>query len=448
MTTPIADFVSKYKESGASRFHMPGHKGKSFLGAEPWDITEIDGADVLYSASGIIGESEDLASSLFHTAHTFYSAEGSSLAIKAMLALAAQNADIIKRPLILAARNAHKAFLYGAALLDLEVEWMYPEPFKHLCRCEITAELLRSYLQKSSRKPCAVYITSPDYLGRITDIRALSAVCREFSVPLLVDNAHGAYLSFLSPSIHPIALGAWACCDSAHKTLPVLTGGAYLHISKDAPASFADGARNALALFASTSPSYLILQSLDLCNRYLSDGYREKLHACIGKIENIKSRLREKGFSPEESEPLKIVLHTAKYGYTGEELCERLKEFRVIPEFYDSEYLVLMVTPENTDIDFERLALAFDGLSVKSPLSPISDLPRKTKTVLSVRKALLSPQEIVPVEDAAGRICAAPSVSCPPAVPIVISGEEITHDAIRLFKNYGIEKVAVVKASK
>lgn len=444
MRTPISDFVSEYRDSGASRFHMPGHKGKAFLGAEPWDITEIDGADVLYSADGIINESEDLASSLFHTAHTFYSAEGSTLAIKAMLTLATQNAGD-PHPLILAARNAHKAFLYGAALLDLEIEWMYPEPFTHLCRCEITAELLRSHLQKASRKPCAVYITSPDYLGQIADIRSLAEVCTEFSVPLLVDNAHGAYLNFLSPSQHPIALGAWACCDSAHKTLPVLTGGAYLHISKCAPASFTEGARNALSLFASTSPSYLILQSLDLCNRYLSEDFSKKLQIFIKKIEKIKSEMSQKGFSPEESEPLKIVLHTAKYGYTGEEFCEHLKRFHIVPEFYDKEYLVLMITPENTDLDFERLELAFSSVAPKPPLPQIAYLPQKAITRLSAKKALLSPQETVPTEKALGRICAAPSVSCPPAVPIVISGEEITQTAVDLFRLYGIEKVAVVK---
>ena len=445
MRTPISDFVSQYRNSGASRFHMPGHKGKSFLGAEPCDITEIDGADVLYSAEGIINESEDLASSLFHTAHTFYSAEGSSLAIKAMLMLAAQNAEDPEHPLILAARNAHKAFLYGTALLDMEVEWMYPEPFTHLCHCEITADILRTHLRKSARKPCAVYITSPDYLGQIADIRALSEVCGEFSVPLLVDNAHGAYMNFLTPSQHPIALGAWACCDSAHKTLPVLTGGAYLHISEYAPACFKENARNALALFASTSPSYLILQSLDLCNQYLSDRYEERLQTCIGKTENIRSLMREKGFSPEKSEPLKIVLHTAKYGYTGEEFCAHLKQFQIVPEFYDKEYLVLMITPENDDVDFERLSLAFSDILPKKPLESVTYLPQKAVRQLSPRKALLSPQEIVPIHEAEGRICAAPSVSCPPAVPIVISGEEITPDAIEIFKIYGIKTIAVTK---
>ena len=445
MRTPIADFVSEYQSSGASRFHMPGHKGKPLLGAEPRDITEIDGADVLYSADGIIKESEDLASSLFHTAHTFYSAEGSSLAIKAMLALAVQQSGSAERPLILAARNAHKAFLYGVSLLDIEVEWIYPEPFEHLCACDITADILRAHLQNTQKKPCAVYITSPDYLGHLADIRSLSEVCREFDVPLLVDNAHGAYLNFLSPSLHPIALGAWACCDSAHKTLPVLTGGAYLHISKNAPAAFTDGARNALALFASTSPSYLILQSLDLCNRYLSDGYPEKLRSCIRKVGEIKEKMRTQGFAPEASEPLKIVLHTAKYGYTGAEFCEHLKQFQIIPEFYDSEYLVLMITPENTALDFDRLSLALTRIFPKNALIQTSYPPKKATALLSVRKAMLSPQEIVPIEKAEGRVCASPTVSCPPAVPIVISGELIARDAIELFRLYGVEAVAVIK---
>ena len=268
---------------------------------------------------------------------------------------------------------------------------------------------------------------------------------RTVSVPLLVDNAHGAYLNFLSPSLHPIALGADACCDSAHKTLPVLTGGAYLHISPNAPASFTENARNALALFASTSPSYLILQSLDLCNRYLSDGYTEKLRACIHNIEKVKSKMREQGFCPEKSEPLKIVLNTAKYGYTGDEFCDHLHRFHVVPEFYDKEYLVLMITPENSDTDFERLEMAFSSISPQNELKSITCLPSKSSSHLSAREALLSNQEIISVEKAEGRICAAPSVSCPPAVPIVISGEKITRDAIALFKLYGIERIAVMK---
>ncbi len=447
MKTPIADFVAAYRASGDSRFHMPGHKGRARLGAEPLDITEIDGADVLYGANGIIHESEEQASSLFHTAHSFYSAEGSTLAVKAMLKLATEGVPMGERPLVLAARNAHKAFIYGAALLDIDVEWLYAEPYSHLCRCKITAEVLQKKLSEMSRKPHAVYITSPDYLGNVADISALARVCKAFRIPLLVDNAHGAYLGFLSPSRHPIALGAAMCCDSAHKTLPVLTGGAYLHISKDTPHEYVRNARNALALFASTSPSYLILQSLDLCNRYLSDGYGEKLSACIARIDAVKAKMTEKGFAPEDSEQLKIVLHASKYGYTGEEMAARLREHRVVPEFYDREYLVLVVTPENDETDFARLLAVFDDITPKTALDVPSFSLKKAIPCLSLRAAMLGAQEIVPIENAVGRICAAPTVSCPPAVPIVISGEEITAEAVEIFKWYGIDNISVVEMS-
>ena len=122
MKTPISDFISKYSESGVARLHMPGHKGS---GDSRCDITEIKGADELYAAEGIILESENNASLLFGSAHSYYSAEGSTLAIKAMLTLAASERPCGEKPLFVAARNAHKAFVYGAAMIDADVEWIY-----------------------------------------------------------------------------------------------------------------------------------------------------------------------------------------------------------------------------------------------------------------------------------------------------------------------------------
>ena len=164
ITTPIADFVQNYAKSDFSRLHMPAHKGKSILGCEALDITEISGADVLYSADGIIDESENNASELFGTAHTFYSTEGSTLSIKAMLAIAKKNAPAGKK--ILAARNVHKAFVYACALLDIDVEWIYPEKTGHLCECEITPSALREKLSSMPSLPFALYVTSPNYLDR------------------------------------------------------------------------------------------------------------------------------------------------------------------------------------------------------------------------------------------------------------------------------------------
>ena len=140
MTTPIVDFVQNYAKSGTSRLHMPGHKGQALLGFEGLDITEIRGADELYEADGIIAQSEANATRLFSTAHTYYSTEGSSQCIRAMLCLAMQAAPAGQRPVLLAARNAHKALLYAAALLDFDIQWLWPAPEASgaLCSCPVT----------------------------------------------------------------------------------------------------------------------------------------------------------------------------------------------------------------------------------------------------------------------------------------------------------------------
>ena len=425
---------------------MPGHKGKSRLGFESFDITEIDGADVLYSPDGIILESENNASQLFGAAHTYYSTEGSTLAIKAMLAIATAGRE---RPLVFATRNSHKAFVYAAALLDIDVEWLYPSEFCHLCACNITPNELECALDKCDNKPCAVYVTSPDYLGNVLDINGLSDVCHSHDIPLLVDNAHGAYLHFLNEPAHPIDLGADMCCDSAHKTLPVLTGGAYLHISKDADKDFSQIAREKLSLFASTSPSYLILQSLDLCNEYICDGYGEKLSSLCDRLASLKHKLEEKGFQLCGTEPLKAVIDASSSDFSGIALADHLREHGIEIEFSDRDFAVMMFTPENGDEDILRLENALMSFGISGERA-IRELPLQSalcapKRAMSIREAMFSRSELIPVESAEGRICASPTVSCPPAVPIVISGEKIEKEQIEILKYYGTEQILVVK---
>lgn len=443
MNTPIVDFVKKYEKEGAVRLHMPGHKGKDFLGTEKLDITEIDGADVLYSPDGIIEESENNASSLFGTKHTFYSTEGSSLCIRAMIFLACQGEEA---PLILASRNAHKAFLYAAALSDCEVNWIFGKNSSHLCSCDITAEDVKKAIESTDKKPCAVFVTSPDYLGNILDIESISAICKKYDIPLLVDNAHGAYFNFLGENIHPIHLGASMCCDSAHKTLPVLTGGAYLHVSENAPESFCENARSALSLFASTSPSYLIMQSLDLCNKHLSGSYREQLNETAKKVDSLRAFLSEMGFLIDGKEKLKIAVACSSFGYSGYELYKHLKENGIYCEFCDRDYLIMMFTPETIDSDFEIIKKAFSLLKRRDALrADAFEFTECPLQGLSIRKAIFSSHETVSVELSLGRICALPTVSCPPAIPIAVSGEIITEDMVRLFKRYNIREIEVVK---
>ena len=442
MDTPIFDFVQNYIKSNTARLHMPGHKGVSFLGCEAFDITEIKGADELYAPSGIIRKSEENATRLFETARTIYSAGGSSQSINAMLYLAYLRADKSQRPFVLAGRNAHKSFIYALAKLDADVEWIYPNRTKSLCSCVFGADTLRKKLESLDRKPFAVYITSPDYLGKMANIPELSKVCKEFDIPLLVDNAHGAYLKFCEKDMHPITLGADMCCDSAHKTLPVLTGGGYLHIAKDDKYGFAKNAVNAMAIFGSTSPSYLILQSLDLCNKYIDEKIREDIKKCAQKVAELRCLINSKGFEIVSAEPLKLTIDFRGFDF---DFAEFFRSYGIEFEYADGDFVVFMFTPQNTDEDFERLKTAFRNLelNLKDDNEAFSFVIGEK--AMTIREAIFIESEEISVENALGRVCASPTVSCPPAIPIAVSGEKITEKHIDLFKKYNIEKILVVK---
>ena len=442
METPIVDFVRRYAESSAMRLHMPGHKGVPLLGMEALDITEIEGADSLYEASGIIQESERNASALFGC-DTLYSTEGSSLCIRAMLHLVLLHAKQSgKKPLIAAGRNAHKTFLSAAALLDFDIAWLYPQSGASYLSCDIDLAALEHLLK--AEQPAAVYITSPDYLGNVADIRAIAELCHRYGTLLAVDNAHGAYLRVLPASRHPIDLGADICCDSAHKTLPVLTGGAYLHIAKHAPELFSAQAKTALALFGSTSPSYLILQSLDSANRYLADSYPEKLSAFASRVQALKDVLTAHGYTLIGNEPLKITIGTKPYGHSGKAFAAMLAEQNIICEFADRDFTVMMLTPEIGD-GLDRLASVLLSIERKDALTEQPPVCKPQQRILSVRQATFSACETIPAAKSCGRVLAAATVGCPPAVPIVICGERIDEHAVQCFEYYGIETCTVVK---
>ena len=450
MNTPICDFVRTYSGRNPVRFHMPGHKGRPVDSAPDRmpiyasDITEVDGADVLYAARGCIRESEEHAGSLFGSARTLYSTEGSSLCIRAMLYLAAMDAKLQGRsPRIAAGRNAHRVFLETVALLDLDVEWLGSDG--NLLRAEISTEELECLFADPLTAPTAVYITSPDYLGNRTDLRPIAALCRRYDALLLVDNAHGAYLKFLENSEHPLDRGADLCCDSAHKTLPVLTGGAYLHAARNCPAELRGMMERAMALFAGTSPSWLILQSMDACNALLDADYSARIRERAGELDGMKQKLLKQGWELTGDEPLKLTLCPKSRGYTGTELAGILQEKGIICEFSDPDYVVLMVTPENTGEELECLLTALRDLPERVPIMIQAPVMGRTVPVLRPHEVLFRPFERVPAEESVGRILASPSVSCPPAVPIVRCGERIDEEALELFRYYGIDSCDVVK---
>lgn len=441
MKTPIVSFLKSYQEKSPVRMHMPGHKGAGILGFEGMDLTEIYGADELFAAEGIIKESEQNASSLFGCP-TYYSTQGSTLCIQTMCTILCQDAKSKgKKPKILAGRNAHRSFIHAAALLDFDIEWLYGN--SDYLSCKIHAEDLEKAIIESL--PTAVYLTNPDYLGNLLDIKSLASVCKKHNVLLAIDNAHGAYLRFFEPSLHPIDLGADLCCDSAHKTLPVLTGGAYLHLSDSLNQVWKNDVKHFMEYFSSTSPSYLIMASLDAANEVLDTTFRNSLFECIQRVDGLKNTLVQHGYTILSGEPMKITISTKEFGYTGNEIANLLMECDIYPEFYDSDYIVLMPSPYNTKDDLKRLETCLCGIERKPILINKPPKLEQSKKAMNVRQVLFSSSITLDVSKSLGQVCSSVTVSCPPAILPVIPGEVISESSIEVMKYYGIETVRVVK---
>lgn len=421
--------------------HMPGHKGAGILGFEGMDLTEIYGADELFAAEGIIKESEQNASTLFGCP-TYYSTQGSTLCIQTMCTILCQDAKSKgKKPKILAGRNAHRSFIHAAALLDFEIEWLYGN--SDYLSCAISTETLEKEILENN--PTAVYLTNPDYLGNLLDIKSLASICKKHDVLLAIDNAHGAYLRFLESSLHPIDLGADLCCDSAHKTLPVLTGGAYLHLSDSLNQVWKNDVKHFMEYFSSTSPSYLIMASLDAANEVLDTTFRNSLSECIQRVDGLKNTLIQHGYTILSGEPMKITISTKEFGYTGNEIANLLMECDIYPEFYDSDYIVLMPSPYNTKDDLKRLETCLCKIERKSVVFNSFSKLERAKKVMNVRQALFAPSKMIEVSKSLGQVCSSVSVSCPPAILPVIPGEVISESSVEVMKYYGIETVRVVK---
>lgn len=441
MKTPIVSFLKSYQEKSPVRMHMPGHKGAGILGFEGMDLTEISGADELFAADGIIKESEQNASNLFGCP-TYYSTQGSTLCIQTMCTILCQDAKSKgKKPKILAGRNAHRSFIHASALLDFDIVWLYGN--SDYLSCKISTETLEKEIVENN--PTAVYLTNPDYLGNLLDIKSLASICKKHDVLLAIDNAHGAYLRFLEPSLHPIDLGADLCCDSAHKTLPVLTGGAYLHLSDSLNQVWKNDVKHFMEYFSSTSPSYLIMASLDATNEVLDTTFKKSLSECIQRVDVLKNALIQHGYTILSGEPMKITISTKEFGYTGNEIANLLMESDIYPEFYDSDYIVLMPSPYNTKDDLKRLETCLCKIERKSVVFNSFPKLERARKVMNVRQALFAPSKMIEVSKSLGQVCSSVSVSCPPAILPVIPGEVISESSIEVMKYYGIETVRVVK---
>lgn len=426
MNTPIADFLENYQKKDVLRLHMPGHKGEN-----PHDITEISGADSLYetdSSGGIIAWSEQLAAKLFGAERTCYSAGGSTLAIQAALALLKSQGCRT----IAAGRCSHRSLVSAAALLDLDIKWLYPQEYPSAAvNCGAGA------LSGAD----ALFLTNVDYYG---------GTCRVENpgIPVICDNAHGAYLKFVNKAafgceyLHPMEFGfPVISADSAHKTLPALTGAAYLHFSKGTDWS---RAKEMTALFGSSSPSYLILESIDRFNGRLINDPDCVNRACACVL-NMKKRLSAIGFTLRKSDPLRITLNAREWGYSGHEFADQLRAHGAECEMSDENYVVLLFSAITTPEDCQRAEISLHLIPRRNPLPLINYPVIKPQKEMSIREAVFRKQKTVPTNSAVGKICGGIQTSCPPCIPIVMPGERIDAEAAEALKNYGIKTISVLE---
>lgn len=427
MPTPLYTALLQHKALNRASFHTPGHKNNPFCLPQDLlslDFTELPDTDSLFEASGPILEAEQLAAKLFGAARTCISAGGCTLCIQAMFRLAAPNGGTV-----VCSRVVHRSAVNTMALLDLQPVWAMP------------ADLISTIEKNPGAK--AVYVTSPNYYGELLDIPAIAAACKKWNIPLLVDNAHGTHLMFTQPNLHPLALGASMTACSAHKTLNVLTGGAWLNIADE---RFAGDAKAAMALFGSTSPNYPVMASLDLSRAWL-ETHKDQYADLQKRVGEIKSAAAQCGLAEQTglTDPTRITLNTASIGLSGIAAAEIFRGAGVEPEFADAAHVVLIATPFNTESDFVRLTDAIELLPVRQPLPNHPALPPLPIAKMSLRAAVFAPSEAVALESAVGRIAAEAACPCPPGVPVVMPGEEVTKEILEFLRGYGFFSIKVLK---
>lgn len=444
--TPLKRALDEYIRQDYARLHMPGHKGASispFGELMAYDVTEVEGTDSLFEDDGPLKELEEIFTRLYDTKGTVMSAGGSTLCIQAMLRMVAKKEDRI-----LAGRNIHAAAVNAMALLGLEPVWVYPNrKQEERLIGEISPDEIRSVLEKEKQAGtldslCAIYVTSPDYFGVMSDIRSIAQIAHEYGLPLLVDNAHGAHLHFLKEEYHPMQLGADLCCDSLHKTMPALTGAALLHTSD---AKYCPQMKGAMTVFGSTSPNYLIMLSMDSTAAFLMQDGAERIQQTVTRCEELRQKAREKGFVlPQHCDPMRLTLLLAGTGWDAQNFRKLLRKHKIMEEYLSDSGCVLLFSPFNREEDFKRTEALLDEVLIQNqPFTAFPIVP--SEKVMSLREAFLSPKESVPVEKAEGRIAAQVKITCPPGIPLVMPGERLHKEIIKILKNSGIFVIDVVK---
>ena len=362
----LSEIISGYAKKNPVRFHMPGHKGRPEYALDyALDVTELFFTDNLYDPSpevNLINSLEDRIARCFFGAksagvRSFISCSGATLCIQgatlALIELHRRRFNIHSTDLyMICDRASHVSLVNAMYLLGVKPLWVYPG--------ENFPEKIDYFAQARKNNNIGVFVTSPDYYGAIKDIKEIAKTCKKNSLPLAVDNSHGSHLAFYkNGAMHPINLGADISVDSIHKTLPALTGAAVLHADK----KNIGGVRQYINTFASTSPSYLILQSIEKTVDLLEGRGIDEHARLLGDINLFKNQAGALGFGFDADinklyDPYRIVLSCEN---SGEKLYYHLAGQNIFCEFFTKDRVVAIPSISNCAEDFHRL---YDGLKL------------------------------------------------------------------------------------
>ena len=441
--------LQAYANSDCYPFHMPGHKRSAKLElSNPYsmDITEIEGFDNLHHAEGILKEAQMRAAETFGAKSTFYLVNGSTCGI-----LSAISAALPRKGTLLLSRNSHKSAYHAAFLRELETIYLLPSFTEFGISGSIPPAHVEQALQEFPQIGC-VFLTSPTYDGVVSDIQAIAGIAHAHNVPLIVDEAHGAHFMFSKKFPSPaLRCGADVAIQSLHKTLPCLTQAALLHVNSKRVDT--DALKRFLSIYQTSSPSYLLMASIDKCIRFLREESTARMTEFTQLLENFyrkaESLRRLKVFTPSSCPPescfahdfSKILVSVGKTGLTGKELYDSLlKTYHLQMEMSSGHYVTALTSLMDTKEGLKRLSAALEDIDHKNRpmesgepehLLTAELIYQAPKPAMSISMAMDQHTETLPLKASTGHISQEYVYLYPPGIPLVAPGEVLTGKLLR-----------------
>ncbi|MDU2157001.1 aminotransferase class I/II-fold pyridoxal phosphate-dependent enzyme [Clostridium sp.] len=450
--TPLFDALKEYVDRDTLPFHVPGHKKgvgidkefKNFIGENPFkiDVTVFKLVDSLHHPTGPIKKAQELVADAYESHASFFSIHGTSGAIQAMILAVVNDGDKIIVP-----RNVHKSVTSGIILSGAVPVFMEPEIDKKLGIAHgVTPETVEKTL-KENPDAKAVLIINPTYYGVATDIKKIADIVHSYDIPLIVDEAHGPHLAFSEKlPMSALKAGADICAQSTHKIIGSLTQGSLLHVKS----KYVDPKRvqQILNLMQTTSPSYIIMASLDCARRQIAlegkDLLQKTIELCkytrdeINKIPGFYCFGEEVLGNPGSYsfDPTKLTISSRELGITGFELDMILADkYHIQMELSDFYNVLAVGSFGDTKEGMDRLLSALKEISndyygKKEPVQDFLDIPAIPTKILNPREAFYSDKISIPLNESIGKISGEFLLAYPPGIPVLCPGEEITQEVV------------------